>query len=311
MVDGLKLVRKIACKMKHRLPACVDLGDLVQWGWFGLNDAEKSFDPSRGVKFETFATFRIRGAILDGIRSIDWVPRRVRGRGEEAKSIVSMDRPIDPDVGGESFAANLADPSPGPDAAIGETENFEQMIRCLPGEWRRIMRLYYVEQKTMKEVAREFGISKSRISQLHSQALKIIKSNETRPDMDITPIDIPTPTHEPDAEAFQPFRCHQLPGRRFSADEAAAEAQVSRGTLYNSVRTGRQIGPKNLSFYRDEPIEPRTRRVAVQPSPRPEPPAGIDEAIERLRRKLEAAEQLRQILNEYPDLASELFRKSA
>jgi RNA polymerase sigma factor for flagellar operon FliA len=62
------------------LPSFVDRADLVSYGTFGLIDAITKFDRQRGVKFETYASVRIRGAILDGLRSVDWVPRSVRAR---------------------------------------------------------------------------------------------------------------------------------------------------------------------------------------------------------------------------------------
>lgn len=74
------LVRYVAEKVYARLPAEVDVNDLVSVGQMGLNEAINAFDLSRGVKFETFCVNRIRGAILDELRAMDWVPRLVRTR---------------------------------------------------------------------------------------------------------------------------------------------------------------------------------------------------------------------------------------
>lgn len=74
------LVRYVAEKVYARLPAEVDVGDLVSSGQFGLADAINAFDLSKGVKFETYCVTRIRGAILDELRAMDWVPRLVRSR---------------------------------------------------------------------------------------------------------------------------------------------------------------------------------------------------------------------------------------
>ena len=71
----------IAGRLGAGLPSSVDPGDLVSSGVLGLIDAIERFDPQRGVKFETFATPRIRGAIYDGLRELDWVPRSVRSAG--------------------------------------------------------------------------------------------------------------------------------------------------------------------------------------------------------------------------------------
>jgi RNA polymerase sigma factor for flagellar operon FliA len=77
------LVKYVAGRVGTGLPAHVDVGDLVQSGIFGLVDAIEKFDPDRGWKFETYAMQRIRGAILDELRSQDWVPRVVRSRARE------------------------------------------------------------------------------------------------------------------------------------------------------------------------------------------------------------------------------------
>lgn len=76
----LPLVRYLAERVYARLPDEVDINDLISAGQFGLMEAINSFDLGRGVKFETFCASRIRGAILDELRSIDWVPRLVRTR---------------------------------------------------------------------------------------------------------------------------------------------------------------------------------------------------------------------------------------
>lgn len=81
------LVKYIAERLLQTLPKSIELDDLVSAGLFGLMDAIKGFDPSRGIKFKTYCTTRIRGSILDQLRSQDWVPRLVRlkaGRIEKA-----------------------------------------------------------------------------------------------------------------------------------------------------------------------------------------------------------------------------------
>ncbi|MCW5766099.1 MAG: FliA/WhiG family RNA polymerase sigma factor [Phycisphaeraceae bacterium] len=80
----LPLVRYIAEKTYARLPNEVDVGDLISAGSFGLRDAIEAFDLSKNVKFETYCATRIKGAILDELRSMDWVPRLVRSRSSKA-----------------------------------------------------------------------------------------------------------------------------------------------------------------------------------------------------------------------------------
>ncbi len=82
------LVRRLAHQMLAKLPASVTLDDLVQVGMIGLNDALTRFDASQGVQFETFATQRIRGAMLDELRSIDWLSRGDRRQQRAIESAV-------------------------------------------------------------------------------------------------------------------------------------------------------------------------------------------------------------------------------
>jgi RNA polymerase sigma factor for flagellar operon FliA len=91
MENYLSLVKYTAERLHTKLPDEVDVDDLISAGIFGLMDAVNAFDPGRGVKFETYCVPRIRGAILDELRSMDWVPRLVRSRahklGEAARSL--------------------------------------------------------------------------------------------------------------------------------------------------------------------------------------------------------------------------------
>ena len=80
------LVDYIAGGLASRLPGHIDEGDLVSSGLFGLISAIERFDPGRGIKFQTFATTRIRGAIADELRSLDWVPRSVRSKEREIRN---------------------------------------------------------------------------------------------------------------------------------------------------------------------------------------------------------------------------------
>lgn len=79
------LVKYVAGRVGTGLPSHVDVSDLIQSGIFGLVDAIEKFEPERGLKFETYAMQRIRGAILDDLRAQDWVPRTVRGRAREVE----------------------------------------------------------------------------------------------------------------------------------------------------------------------------------------------------------------------------------
>ena len=79
----LPLVRYIAERVYSKLPQNIQVDDLESAGVLGLMDAVRGYDPERGVKFETYCTTRIRGAILDELRSLDWVPRIVRSKANK------------------------------------------------------------------------------------------------------------------------------------------------------------------------------------------------------------------------------------
>ncbi len=85
----LPLVKNVASRMALGFPKSVELNDLVNTGVIGLIEAFNNFDPARGVKFETYAVPRIRGAILDELRALDWVPRSTRAKSREIERAVT------------------------------------------------------------------------------------------------------------------------------------------------------------------------------------------------------------------------------
>jgi RNA polymerase sigma factor FliA len=89
MAESVPLVRRLAHQMMATLPACVELGDLVQTGMMGLLDAARRYQSTSGAKFETYAVQRIRGAMLDGLRQCDWVPRTARSTRRRVESVIS------------------------------------------------------------------------------------------------------------------------------------------------------------------------------------------------------------------------------
>lgn len=90
MENYLRLVKYTADRIYAKLPDKVELDDLISAGIFGLMDAIDAFDPERGVKFETYCSPRIRGAILDELRSMDWVPRLVRARAHQLENALQI-----------------------------------------------------------------------------------------------------------------------------------------------------------------------------------------------------------------------------
>src|SRR6187200_2559037 len=99
------LVKFVAGRLGSSLPSHVDEQDLVSYGLLGLIGAIERFDPDREIKFETYAIARIKGAIIDELRSLDWVPRSVRTRAREIeRAIVELERslhraPTDEEIG--------------------------------------------------------------------------------------------------------------------------------------------------------------------------------------------------------------------
>src|ERR1700730_120552 len=110
----LPLVKYNAERIWSRLPDGVDLDDLISAGVFGLLDAIEAFDLERGVKFETYCVPRIRGAMLDELRTMDWVPRLVRSKAskmEEARKSLeaSLGRPPRPDEMSERLGVSVVE----------------------------------------------------------------------------------------------------------------------------------------------------------------------------------------------------------
>ena len=89
------LVKYVAGRLGTGLPAHVDEGDLVSYGLLGLMNAIERFDPNRDIKFETYAISRIKGSIIDELRSMDWVPRSVRSRAREIeRGVVELEHKL-------------------------------------------------------------------------------------------------------------------------------------------------------------------------------------------------------------------------
>jgi RNA polymerase sigma factor FliA len=108
IVTYAPLVKYVAGRLGSGLPAHVDDEDLVSYGLLGLIGAIERFDPDRGIKFETYALGRIKGAIIDELRSLDWVPRSVRSRAREIeRSIAELEAKLGRAPTDEEIAAKL------------------------------------------------------------------------------------------------------------------------------------------------------------------------------------------------------------
>lgn len=88
ILEYAPMIKYVANRIAMRLPPHIEVDDLISVGVLGLIDAIKKYDPGRGAKFKTYAEFRVRGAILDELRSMDWVPRSVRQKASSLDSVV-------------------------------------------------------------------------------------------------------------------------------------------------------------------------------------------------------------------------------
>ncbi len=208
------LVKRIAFHLINRLPPNVQVDDLIQAGMVGLLEAHGNFDSSQGASFETFAGIRIRGAMLDEIRKLDWTPRSVHRKTRElAEAIRRLETrngcdPSDAEVAAEmgielaEYHRILADASSSrlfsvdelaesgdghlpqsesedPFEALSEQEYRQQLadaIRSLPEKERLVMSLYYDEELNFREIGQVLEVSESRICQIHGQAMMRIRS---------------------------------------------------------------------------------------------------------------------------------------
>lgn len=217
------LVKRIAYHLMTRLPASVQIEDLIQAGMIGLLEASRNYDETQGASFETYAGIRIRGSMLDEIRKNDWAPRSVHRKSrmvaEAVRSIenthgrdardheiaeelgISLDDYYhilqeannhkvmsveDIGVGDESYLDNMSDNAPGVVDGL-HREDLQRLladaIAGLPERERLVMALYYDEELNLREIGAVMGVSESRVSQIHSQAVIRLQARmATRPD---------------------------------------------------------------------------------------------------------------------------------
>jgi RNA polymerase sigma factor for flagellar operon FliA len=214
VVNYSSLVKFVAGRLAAGLPKSVDIGDLVSAGVFGLMNAIDRFSPDHGVKFETYAIPRIRGAILDSLRALDWVPRSVRSKSRSIeKAIAELEHTLGRAPTEEEIAEKLevtpeelqkwlaevavgsvgpldhlvADKAPSgvgqqtdaPEAGLEERalrDHMRDEIKKLPERERTVLVLYYEENLTLGEIGDILGVTESRVSQIHSKAVLQLRS---------------------------------------------------------------------------------------------------------------------------------------
>jgi RNA polymerase sigma factor FliA len=177
----MPLVYQVVARMLRRLPPNVLRDDLVAAGSYGLIDALRK-SPDRGPAFEWYARIRIRGAVMDELRSQDWLTRRARTRATKAQvegksagaAVVGFD-----DLP-EAQAQGIVDESAvTPDAQVEqrmERVALERAVALLPEREGRIVSWHYFEDVPFRVIAARLGVSEPRISQLHSRAMGMLRA---------------------------------------------------------------------------------------------------------------------------------------
>jgi RNA polymerase sigma factor for flagellar operon FliA len=170
----LPLVRRVAKKIARRTPASVSLDELVSAGTLGLVQAMQRKDAAREDRFVAYAIMRIRGAILDELRSLDSLTRaeRARVRRGEATASTSTISIEDASPHGADGFANEDVVSM--DAALerrDQVRRLKQAIAALPARERQILFMHQVDGRTLKDIGGELGVSEGRICQLHTRAM--------------------------------------------------------------------------------------------------------------------------------------------
>lgn len=206
--DHISFVRSIAAKVKEQLPREIEFDDLVAYGTQGLIEAAERYDPIHGTAFTTFSYYRIRGAIYDGLRGMGWLPRgeyaklraeersnaflsnltdRESGAGEGEASIEDDVRSIADALGGvaaifvialESMPTEPADGAPRAEQLLEDNQQrrvVREALASLPEKERRLLELYYFEDRSLLDAGAALGLSKSWASRLHARAVTLLK----------------------------------------------------------------------------------------------------------------------------------------
>lgn len=208
------LVNSIARRAAAVSGNYIDIEDMVSFGMIGLIKAVEKYDTDKGVTFETYATYRIRGEIIDYMRRNDWVPRGVRKRIQEIeKAIESFKNENSREPTAEELSVKLGVKENDIAQALGDsarlsTISFEEMIHdtvkvdcnfvsdetpetalaqneliealaaaidSLSEREKLVISLYYHEELTLKEISVVMSVSESRVSQIHTRAVKTLK----------------------------------------------------------------------------------------------------------------------------------------
>ena len=218
VTDSLPLVRAVVGGMAQHYPRHCDRDDLVAAGTFGLVEAAQRFDPSKGVPFDRWAVLRIRGAVVDAVRALDFAPRALRSSARDLSAVqetlerelgrtptseqvadrmgmpivdlvqlegrlhrstvLSLDAPTRDSEGDTTLAAVVLDPGADPLEEIERRERDSYVtdaLQALPERLQAVLVGYFLEGRTSAELAEELGVTESRVSQMRSEALHLVR----------------------------------------------------------------------------------------------------------------------------------------
>jgi RNA polymerase sigma factor FliA len=212
--DHLSLVQHAVAEVVSRVPRHVSRDDLESAALLGLVQAARTFDPARGTAFEHHAANRVRGAVLDELRGADWASRSVRARSRQlqqatdeltvrlgrapSRAEVAAELGVEPEVVRRleddvhratvlNYDSIVTDgeaedllPAEGetPDQVLVKRERLSYLvdaISALPARLRTVVTGYFFEERPMQEIAGELGVTESRVSQLRSEALVLLR----------------------------------------------------------------------------------------------------------------------------------------
>jgi RNA polymerase sigma factor for flagellar operon FliA len=204
----LPLVKSIALQIKKKLPSHIELDDLMGYGSIGLMEALRTFRTGQGTTFKTFAYYRIRGAIYDGLRKIGWLSRSAYAEHkfrQKANELLQSHSISSEGIVKRSLAAEAAElkevlqdlvpvcllsmdtvdrlisdnPGPSPEEQLLEKQTKDALAEAMNGldeRERLLIQYYYFEDMTLDESARKLDISKSWASRLHFKVLSKIRA---------------------------------------------------------------------------------------------------------------------------------------
>lgn len=219
ILEYAPLVKVVAGRLSMYLGYNVEYEDLVSYGIFGLIDAIDKFDYLKDVKFETYASLRIRGAILDQIRRMDWIPRTIRQKQKKIEAVIkeveqstghmATDEEVARGLGisneeylewqsqmkitglvslneymeqgsdiSQDYRRHTTSHFEAPEERIEKEELAKvlgEALQLLTEKEQKVITLYYYEELTLKEISNILEVSESRVSQLHTRALKKMK----------------------------------------------------------------------------------------------------------------------------------------